>query len=475
MIVITGTGRSGTSALTGAMEACGYQMGFKDDLIGSNWSNEKGNYEAQSLKSFHESILQESTGVLHDWDFFEFPVDPAELEDEYGPTIEKFLDLLNLGDIVKDPRFSFTLPLWKTKANIEKTIYVFRNPLAVAKSINRRDAMDEGLGQDLWLHWVRAFERHTSFDDVIIVEYEKLLQNPAETLEFIGKNLGSNSRPVKAEALGKFVDKKLDHFDAATDKFVNNDVLDVYRNLQKAAEAQLKGMPIATKRGEVSLLSKATPITPEARINILSRWVLDLTNAWRGLRDKNHQNNLISVIEDRERQISGLRSTLIEQNNLMRKMRWEIINSSLVVLILYKLKLNAFYLMERAKVALGINKNKAEKSKYDVDPEIINEDISLESENDYSNFHLHKEKVSKESLINNKRSIENIEKIAFANKQVVENEDKHTENLEEIVKDRERHIDNLNGIIKNKDKRIKYLEKKSKANANKQPDNYVKQ
>ena len=134
MIVVTGTGRSGTSAVTGALSRYGFPLALELELIKGNWTNEKGSYEPESLKIFNESVLQSITGSKHDWDFFEVIATSELSEKKYGEEIKTFTDKINNGMVIKDPRFTFTLPLWRRFANIEATIYVFRNPHAVATS-----------------------------------------------------------------------------------------------------------------------------------------------------------------------------------------------------------------------------------------------------------------------------------------------------------------------------------------------------
>ena len=61
------------------------------------------------------------------------------------------------GQYVKDPRFCLTINNWDTNKDIEKIFFIFRNPSAVAGSINRREKLPVSYAYNYWLYHIEGF------------------------------------------------------------------------------------------------------------------------------------------------------------------------------------------------------------------------------------------------------------------------------------------------------------------------------
>lgn len=323
MIIITGTGRSGTSAMSGAMEEAGYPMALRDELIGANWSNEKGNFEATSVKEFHEQWLKEDTGTSHDWDFFNLPSDLESLGEDRENAILKLGERIGEGAVIKDPRFTFTLPAWRKLCPVEAVIYVFRDPMGVSQSLYRRDGMPIITSLKMWTHWIRAFEKHTSFTETILVEYESLLHNPGKVMEMISRRLGDNPAVDSVKVEG-FVDTSLSKYKGNPGNNKDAESREIHGNLRKQAAVQLEGGASRIKRGEISLLAREAPMTADMRLRLYSEWIAGSTQNWREISEsrvvsslklqvaslQEHVVDLKLIVKTREEYIERLEGTL---------------------------------------------------------------------------------------------------------------------------------------------------------------------
>lgn len=135
--IILGSGRSGTSMVAGCLAAAGYFMG--DNLYPPRGSNPKGFFEGPQINSINEALLAQ--------------VVPADQHLRYGqrwlvelPTDCQFSITPEIDQAIvhmvgrkpycfKDPRFSYTLPLWANYVRNAIYICVFREPGITAESI----------------------------------------------------------------------------------------------------------------------------------------------------------------------------------------------------------------------------------------------------------------------------------------------------------------------------------------------------
>ncbi len=90
--------------------------------------------------------------------------------------------------VMKDPRLCLLLPFWRKVLSEEPVaVLVFRDPLEVALSLQRRNGFPLTLGLALWHRYVRQSLVSVSDLPVLVVEYGRLLQEPGEfVLELAG-------------------------------------------------------------------------------------------------------------------------------------------------------------------------------------------------------------------------------------------------------------------------------------------------
>ncbi len=144
VISVIGMHRSGTSCLTGSLQAAGFYVG---DVVESAPFNKKGNRENLEIRSINDEVLLHNNGA---WDN---PPDnlswSKELEKKRNELITKFYNQSQTW-LFKDPRTTLTLPFWRDGIQELILIGVFRQPIAVAQSLVQREKINLSEAIKLW-------------------------------------------------------------------------------------------------------------------------------------------------------------------------------------------------------------------------------------------------------------------------------------------------------------------------------------
>lgn len=151
-VLILGSGRSGTSMLTGVLHQAGYFVGENPDYLKKNKANPKGFFEDYEVNTINEDLLKENLLTI-----------PEPIRKRFFPSATfyraRWLSVLSpnkkltssqsiherIETVItrqpfcfKDPRFSYTLPIWhQALPSDTKYIVVFREPGKTADSIVR--------------------------------------------------------------------------------------------------------------------------------------------------------------------------------------------------------------------------------------------------------------------------------------------------------------------------------------------------
>jgi GT2 family glycosyltransferase len=158
-VVVLGSGRSGTSMVTGMLAEAGWYVG--DDPYPGREANPKGFFETLEINGINECLLstavRDEAPVGHMQHWLVAPRGGVELEVEPGLMAR----MKRLGRrapfAYKDPRFCHTLPAWRDALQGAKHVVVFRDPATTAASIVKEcETADylRGLGVD----FVRALD-----------------------------------------------------------------------------------------------------------------------------------------------------------------------------------------------------------------------------------------------------------------------------------------------------------------------------
>jgi len=232
VVLILGMHRSGTSALTRAINLSG--MDLPADLMAASFANEAGYWESIELATIHDDIL---SSLDSSWDGI-LPIDGGKFKTPAGDGYKALLTdyiVREFGNseqfVLKDPRLCQLVPLWLEvldDLNIEvKAVIPFRNPLEVAGSLKKRDGFLPEKSFLLWLRHILEVEQHTRSLSRCFVSYAQLLRDPKEVLAQIASQCGlqwPNHSDEVQENITQFIDAGYYHQRATKDELIDAQV-----------------------------------------------------------------------------------------------------------------------------------------------------------------------------------------------------------------------------------------------------------
>jgi len=215
--LILGSGRSGSSMVAGALAAAGYFAG--DDLLRPNVGNPDGYFESRRVNHINHRLMM-AMAPMREWGRFstahkrrreldrlwiaDFPV-PS------GPPLAARIVASRLREemrgmlarepwCLKDPRFSYTLPLWRPLIGDAVVVVTFREPERTARSMVRyfADVHRETIFFDEAMRgWVSAYEHVLAHaargGDWVFVHCDDFAAGPGA--EAVGRALGARLEP----------------------------------------------------------------------------------------------------------------------------------------------------------------------------------------------------------------------------------------------------------------------------------------
>lgn len=230
--LILGMHRSGTSALSGALSIAGVYPGPNHALMPASASiNAKGFWEHQEIVDVHDRLL---AALGSSWDD-ERPLpaawwqrsDLAGFRDELWTILSRDFSGSPLW-LLKDPRLCRLLPLWFELLHdlgaAPCFILCLRHPAEVARSLMRRDAIQDERASMLWLQHLIDSERATRGWPRVVVTYDQLLSDWREVFGRIGSRLPIELKLNEA-AIGKidmFLEPDLHHHRIKQDETSTN-------------------------------------------------------------------------------------------------------------------------------------------------------------------------------------------------------------------------------------------------------------
>lgn len=218
--IVLGMHRSGTSMITRLLNMMGATVGDTEDLGRPAKDNEKGFWERWEVAHLNNRLLAAAGGAwddVHDIDFERVSGREKEQIEKHVAEIVFKLDVQRPW-VLKDPRFSLTLPWWQP--HLESPVYIFaiRHPLEVARSLQRRNSLPVSVGLSLWEFYNRsvrtnlqAIQGHRS----LVIDYASILNSPAKAVADLYKALdklgGTGLRLPSAEEVEAFVSGSMNH------------------------------------------------------------------------------------------------------------------------------------------------------------------------------------------------------------------------------------------------------------------------
>jgi hypothetical protein len=237
-VVVVGMHRSGTSAVTGAIGALGFNLVSAEDRLSPHDSNPE-HWESLSIVLHNDAILAHFGGT---WDAP--PQLPEGWETDSGlPNQTAASELLAAAyphpgpSVWKDPRACLLLPYWRKVLHAPMAaVLVWRGPLAVARSLRRRDGSPVPCGVALWERYNRSAIANLARTDVYVLDYDAMIDDPAASLSGLTSWLGSigtfdGMRPWDHERALSVVTANLRHESVRTTDDDDRILLDEQRRL----------------------------------------------------------------------------------------------------------------------------------------------------------------------------------------------------------------------------------------------------
>lgn len=204
LVVITGTGRSGTSTMSGTFHHLGLYV--PGPYLGANASNPKGFFESRWSVKFHKQILADAG--IHNFDSRPEAYAAAQtvLDDQMRRKLRRFLERESAEHdqvVVKDPRTVWTQQLWREVAvdvGLEiRFVSMLRHPAEVVGSrttyysrttdLERRRSY-ETFNVARWVNSSLVSERGTRGSTRAFVSYVDLLTDWRPVLTGLAEDLG---------------------------------------------------------------------------------------------------------------------------------------------------------------------------------------------------------------------------------------------------------------------------------------------
>ena len=221
LLLVAGSGRSGTSLFTGILARLGFHVPQPEVVADS--TNPRGFSESKWVVDFHTKLLDRAGVQVADarpsaWALTaNVALDEAVKQELRGWLEQQFRQSDHV--IIKDPRLSWFLPLWRTCAEevgaAARFATVVRHPAAVVESKQRsygnwQGEIDRTAG---WVNQSLFTERATRDHRRSVVRYQDLLDDWTKTVARTGEELDLAAvRAAPAQAIvqvHEFVDRSL--------------------------------------------------------------------------------------------------------------------------------------------------------------------------------------------------------------------------------------------------------------------------
>jgi len=246
-LCILGMHRSGTSSITRAMNLLGVYLGEDAKMMPPSADNPGGYWEHLEINDLHKRVM---TRLERDWNTAE-PLPENWLRSEaIRPFKEELAKLVaaNFGGHAlwgwKEPQTCLLLPLWREILEKAETklscLLVVRNPVDVASSLARRDAIpfDEALG--IWFHYNVAALEDAGGLPIVFLNYDRLLASWEPEMRRCAAALGLDwpkDEPQYREAMNAFIQPGLRHNQSSFDRLqqLPHPVQELYHVLLEAS------------------------------------------------------------------------------------------------------------------------------------------------------------------------------------------------------------------------------------------------
>jgi hypothetical protein len=221
LVLVAGSGRSGTSLASGILQRLGCHV--PEPEVPADATNPRGFAESQWVVDFHAALLKRACVQVSDarpaaWALTAELCLDEEVQRELRGWLEQQFG--EAGDLViKDPRLSWFLPLWRRCAEAlgvtPRFLTMLRHPAAVIDSKQRwyggwQGDVSRAAG---WVNQTLFTERATRDAPRVLVRYEDLLDDWTRVMGRVGESLDlavvRDAPAASLRTVHEFVDRSL--------------------------------------------------------------------------------------------------------------------------------------------------------------------------------------------------------------------------------------------------------------------------
>jgi len=250
-VAVVSIGRSGTSLFARILhDVLGVDFGLEVHHIPRNHNNPDGYFENAEFLAFNDRILQLADGwvlsppPINYMTLLAQPVRHALVDDAKQLLMKYAGDKPSFG--WKDPRLSFTLPIWRAACPDLIPIIAFRQPTSVLSSIAAQ--LDQPINSilPLWFLYYQYVFAYTIGMRRCVVSFDNLLGNPLPVVMQMAAHLNIRvDESVAAQKLSQIVKPHQPRHTSAENTSNGSSLLDtntkkLYEYLRDRADAGLQ-------------------------------------------------------------------------------------------------------------------------------------------------------------------------------------------------------------------------------------------
>lgn len=348
IIVVVGSGRSGTSAITRGLRVLGVDLG--NNLMPAEAGvNDKGFWEDQDIYRINLEIFEALGRDWHNLGVLDFSKLDAPIIRDFksrarGILSEKLAGTECFG--LKDPQMARILPFWRevfAELSLDVSYVITCRSLdGAVPSLRRYTKFDDTKCIYLWFEYVLASLINTVGATRLVVDYDLMMMDPSAQLGRIAQNLDLKFAGDSKELMAyrdEFLDESLRHVKGATDidqlgLTVPLYVTSMFRFLSKAAKGELDvdseeaisyvaGVAAMQLGPGVQLANVLCELENTRASLISSRSTLDVTSS--ELKIRTHALDTANEeLQSRTDELIQTRKLLIERTNVAEALRQEL-------------------------------------------------------------------------------------------------------------------------------------------------------
>lgn len=199
----------------------GVSLGDSDATIGANEENPKGFWERRDVIDLNEALLKESKATWHSPLHYSLDALTEKRRGELESRAKGIIAELPKDSswVLKDPRLCLTAPLWCSLVEQPLIVFVHRDPIEVADSLQARNGFELSHGLALWEFYSRSAllcSKGASGGEnipLIKVSFNDLMQDPEQVTKQLFDSLCAqgvkNISLPEGKQTSAFIDQKL--------------------------------------------------------------------------------------------------------------------------------------------------------------------------------------------------------------------------------------------------------------------------